>query len=136
MTSKLDLKTPSDCLREPKETIVPASPICSLLSRFSCFDISHNCPMLSENKTKTFLFRQCYIPLGIDQNLRRGRERAIWRNRSGLYLQMCSTREKNLMGDQEQLKIQVTELEEEVSTLRKINKNLFDFSSSIITSAK
>ncbi|XP_015668939.2 WD repeat-containing protein 18 [Protobothrops mucrosquamatus] len=53
-----------------------------------------------------------------------------------LYLQMCSTREKNLMGDQEQLKIQVTELEEEVSTLRKINKSLFDFSSSIITSAK
>ncbi|XP_066491656.1 WD repeat-containing protein 18 [Tiliqua scincoides] len=50
-----------------------------------------------------------------------------------LYLQMCSTREKNLMGDQEQLKIQVTELEEEVSTLRKINKSLFDFSSCIIT---
>ncbi|ETE60316.1 WD repeat-containing protein 18 [Ophiophagus hannah] len=53
-----------------------------------------------------------------------------------LYLQMCSTREKNLMGNQEQLKIQVTELEEEVNTLRKINKSLFDFSSSIITSAK
>uniref|UniRef100_A0A2D4N189 WD repeat-containing protein 18 C-terminal domain-containing protein n=2 Tax=Micrurus spixii TaxID=129469 RepID=A0A2D4N189_9SAUR len=53
-----------------------------------------------------------------------------------LYLQMCSTREKNLRGDQEQLKIQVTELEEEVNTLRKINKSLFDFSSSIITSAK
>ncbi|XP_067329462.1 WD repeat-containing protein 18 [Anolis sagrei] len=50
-----------------------------------------------------------------------------------LYSQMCATREKNLMGDQEQLKIQVTELEEEVSTLRKINKNLFDFSSHILT---
>ncbi|XP_034611313.1 WD repeat-containing protein 18 [Trachemys scripta elegans] len=50
-----------------------------------------------------------------------------------LYSQMCSTREKNLMGDQEQLKIQVTELEDEVSTLRKINKNLFDFSARIIT---
>ncbi|KAH0625897.1 hypothetical protein JD844_034258 [Phrynosoma platyrhinos] len=41
--------------------------------------------------------------------------------------------QKNLMGDQEQLKIQVTELEEEVRTLRKINKSLFDFSSRIIT---
>ncbi|XP_061457287.1 WD repeat-containing protein 18 isoform X2 [Rhineura floridana] len=49
-----------------------------------------------------------------------------------LYSQMYSTREKNLMGDQEQLKIQLTELEEEVSTLRKINKSLFDFSSRII----
>ncbi|XP_060088806.1 WD repeat-containing protein 18 [Heteronotia binoei] len=50
-----------------------------------------------------------------------------------LYSQMCLTREKNLMGDQEQLKLQVAELEEEVGTLRKINKSLFDFSSRIIT---
>uniref|UniRef100_A0ACB8F0W8 Uncharacterized protein n=1 Tax=Sphaerodactylus townsendi TaxID=933632 RepID=A0ACB8F0W8_9SAUR len=50
-----------------------------------------------------------------------------------LYSQMCLTREKTLMGDQEQLKMQVTELEEEVGTLRKINKSLFDFSSRIIT---
>ncbi|CAI5798785.1 repeat-containing 18 [Podarcis lilfordi] len=49
-----------------------------------------------------------------------------------LYSQMCATREKNLMGDQEQLKIQVTQLEEEVGTLRKINKGLFDFSSRLI----
>lgn len=40
---------------------------------------------------------------------------------------------QNLMGDQEHLTIQVSELEEEVSTLRKINKNLFDFSARIIT---
>ncbi|KFV61656.1 WD repeat-containing protein 18, partial [Dryobates pubescens] len=45
-----------------------------------------------------------------------------------MYSQMYSTREKNLVGDQEHLTIQVSELEEEVSTLRKINKNLFDFS--------
>uniref|UniRef100_A0A8D2L344 WD repeat-containing protein 18 n=2 Tax=Varanus komodoensis TaxID=61221 RepID=A0A8D2L344_VARKO len=50
-----------------------------------------------------------------------------------MYAQMCSTKEKNMMGDQEQLKIQVAELEEEVSTLRKINKSLFDFSNRIIT---
>nr|XP_008123075.1 PREDICTED: WD repeat-containing protein 18 [Anolis carolinensis] len=50
-----------------------------------------------------------------------------------LHSQMCATREKNLSGDQEQLKIQVTELEEEVRTLRKINKSLFDFSSHILT---
>ncbi|XP_020669942.2 WD repeat-containing protein 18 [Pogona vitticeps] len=50
-----------------------------------------------------------------------------------LYLLMCATREKNLMGDQEQLKIRVTELEDEVCSLRKINKSLFDFSSRILT---
>ncbi|KAJ7308237.1 hypothetical protein JRQ81_008761 [Phrynocephalus forsythii] len=50
-----------------------------------------------------------------------------------LYLLMCATREKNLQGDQEQLKIRVTELEEEVRSLRKINKGLFDFSSRILT---
>lgn len=40
---------------------------------------------------------------------------------------------QNLEGNQEHLTIQVSELEEEVSTLRKINKNLFDFSARIIT---
>ncbi|KAK2541926.1 Wdr18 [Columba livia] len=50
-----------------------------------------------------------------------------------MYALMHSTREKNLEGNQEHLTIQVSELEEEVSTLRKINKNLFDFSARIIT---
>ncbi|NWH41296.1 WDR18 protein, partial [Chloropsis hardwickii] len=50
-----------------------------------------------------------------------------------MYSQMYSTREKNLVGDQEHLTIQVSELEEEVSNLRKINKDLFDFSTRIIT---
>ncbi|XP_070602565.1 WD repeat-containing protein 18 [Erythrolamprus reginae] len=54
-----------------------------------------------------------------------------------LYLQMCSTRERNsMMGDQEQLKNQVRDLEEEVNSLRRINKRIFDFSSSILTSTK
>ncbi|XP_053156047.1 WD repeat-containing protein 18 isoform X2 [Hemicordylus capensis] len=50
-----------------------------------------------------------------------------------LYSQMCLTREKTLLEDQEQLKIQLMELEEEVSTLRKANKDLFHFSSRILT---
>ncbi|XP_054835109.1 WD repeat-containing protein 18 [Eublepharis macularius] len=50
-----------------------------------------------------------------------------------LHSQMCLATEKNLMGDHEQLKNQVTKLEEEVGTLRKINKSLFDFSSRILT---
>ncbi|KFW84585.1 WD repeat-containing protein 18, partial [Manacus vitellinus] len=45
-----------------------------------------------------------------------------------MYSQMYLTREKNLVGDQEHLTIQVSELEEEVSNLRKINKDLFNFS--------
>ncbi|NWT04708.1 WDR18 protein, partial [Mionectes macconnelli] len=50
-----------------------------------------------------------------------------------MYSQMYLTREKNLVGDQEHLTIQVSELEEEVSNLRKINKDLFNFSARIIT---
>lgn len=51
----------------------------------------------------------------------------------GLTLFHCVFLLQNLVGDQEHLTIQVSELEEEVSTLRKINKNLFDFSARIIT---
>lgn len=50
-----------------------------------------------------------------------------------LTLFSCGVLWQNLVGDQEHLTIQVSELEEEVSTLRKINKNLFDFSARIIT---
>ncbi|KAJ1086280.1 hypothetical protein NDU88_006402 [Pleurodeles waltl] len=46
---------------------------------------------------------------------------------------MCDPLDKSDLGDSEQLKVRVTELEDEVSTLRKINKDLFDFSARIIT---
>lgn len=51
----------------------------------------------------------------------------------GLTLVCCVFVSQNLVGDQEHLTIQVSELEEEVSNLRKINKDLFDFSTRIIT---
>lgn len=50
-----------------------------------------------------------------------------------LTLVCCVFVSQNLVGDQEHLTIQVSELEEEVSNLRKINKDLFDFSTRIIT---
>ncbi|XP_069503618.1 WD repeat-containing protein 18 [Ambystoma mexicanum] len=50
-----------------------------------------------------------------------------------LHSLICDTLDKNDTGDSEQLKVRVTELEDEVSTLRKINKDLFDFSARIIT---
>lgn len=50
-----------------------------------------------------------------------------------LTLVCCVSVSQNLVGDQEHLTIQVSELEEEVSNLRKINKDLFDFSTRIIT---
>ncbi|XP_027825952.1 WD repeat-containing protein 18 isoform X2 [Ovis aries] len=46
---------------------------------------------------------------------------------------MSSTLEKNVLGGQDQLRIRVTELEDEVRNLRKINRDLFDFSTRIIT---
>lgn len=38
-----------------------------------------------------------------------------------------------MLGGQDQLRIRVTELEDEVRNLRKINRDLFDFSTRIIT---
>ncbi|XP_059950766.1 WD repeat-containing protein 18 isoform X1 [Mesoplodon densirostris] len=46
---------------------------------------------------------------------------------------MCSTLEKSVLGGQDQLRIRVAELEDEVRNLRKINRDLFDFSTRIIT---
>lgn len=46
---------------------------------------------------------------------------------------MCSAMEKNVLGGQDQLRIRVAELEDEVRNLRKINRDLFDFSTRVIT---
>lgn len=40
---------------------------------------------------------------------------------------------QNVLGGQDQLRIRITELEDEVQNLRKINRDLFDFSTRIIT---
>uniref|UniRef100_A0A8C9UKY8 WD repeat-containing protein 18 n=1 Tax=Spermophilus dauricus TaxID=99837 RepID=A0A8C9UKY8_SPEDA len=50
-----------------------------------------------------------------------------------LHKVMCSTMEKNVLGGQDQLRVRVTELEDQVRNLRKINRDLFDFSTRIIT---
>ncbi|XP_060037474.1 WD repeat-containing protein 18 isoform X2 [Erinaceus europaeus] len=46
---------------------------------------------------------------------------------------MCSAMEKSVLGGPDRLRIRVTELEDEVRNLRKINRDLFDFSTRIIT---
>ncbi|XP_030891950.1 WD repeat-containing protein 18 isoform X2 [Leptonychotes weddellii] len=46
---------------------------------------------------------------------------------------MSSTMEKSVLGGQDQLRIRVAELEDEVRNLRKVNRDLFDFSTRIIT---
>ncbi|KAM5238269.1 WD repeat-containing protein 18 [Ctenodactylus gundi] len=46
---------------------------------------------------------------------------------------MTHTMEKNVLGGQDQLRMRVAELEDEVCSLRKINRDLFDFSTRIIT---
>lgn len=65
--------------------------------------------------------------------LLRGEQQPVPARAEGLTLVCCVFVSQNLVGDQEHLTIQVSELEEEVSNLRKINKDLFDFSTRIIT---
>uniref|UniRef100_A0A452TGE5 WD repeat-containing protein 18 n=1 Tax=Ursus maritimus TaxID=29073 RepID=A0A452TGE5_URSMA len=50
-----------------------------------------------------------------------------------LHAVMSSTMEKSVLGGQDQLRIRVAELEDEVRNLRKVNRDLFDFSTRIIT---
>ncbi|KAM4888026.1 WD repeat-containing protein 18 [Thomomys bottae] len=44
--------------------------------------------------------------------------------------------EKNVLGGQDRLQLHVTELEDEVYNLRKINRDLFDFSTRVITTTR
>ncbi|XP_014344044.1 WD repeat-containing protein 18 [Latimeria chalumnae] len=46
---------------------------------------------------------------------------------------MCSATDKNVFGDGENTKVRIAELEDEVKTLKKINKDLYDFSTQILT---
>ncbi|XP_061834281.2 WD repeat-containing protein 18 [Nerophis lumbriciformis] len=50
-----------------------------------------------------------------------------------LKLLMNAVTDKSLFGDGENTKVRVAELEEEVQTLKKINKDLYDFSSQLLT---
>lgn len=70
------------------------------------------------------------LRLGLHQQ---GSELSYLERLDQLHAVMCSTMEKSVLGGQDQLRIRVTELEEEVRNLRKINRDLFDFSTRIIT---
>ncbi|KAJ8278706.1 hypothetical protein COCON_G00057720 [Conger conger] len=50
-----------------------------------------------------------------------------------LYSLMCAVTDKSVFGDGENTKVRVSELEEEVKTLKKINKDLYDFSTQLLT---
>ncbi|KAL1023216.1 hypothetical protein UPYG_G00037840 [Umbra pygmaea] len=50
-----------------------------------------------------------------------------------LYSLMSAVTDKNVFGDGENTKVRVSELEEEVRTLKKINKDLYDFSAQLLT---
>nr|XP_010600152.1 WD repeat-containing protein 18 [Loxodonta africana] len=64
---------------------------------------------------------------------RQGSEPSYLERAEQLHAAMCSTMEKSVLGGQDQLRIRVTELEDEVRNLRKINRDLFDFSTRVIT---
>ncbi|XP_015420110.1 PREDICTED: WD repeat-containing protein 18 isoform X1 [Myotis davidii] len=70
------------------------------------------------------------LRLGLHQQ---GSEPSYLERAEQLHMVMCSTMEKNVLGGQDQLRIRITELEDEVQNLRKINRDLFDFSTRIIT---
>ncbi|XP_035887994.1 WD repeat-containing protein 18 isoform X2 [Phyllostomus discolor] len=70
------------------------------------------------------------LRLGLHQQ---GSEPSYLERAERLHKVMCSTMEKNVLGGQDQLRIRITELEDEVQNLRKINRDLFDFSTRMIT---
>uniref|UniRef100_A0A3B4D676 WD repeat-containing protein 18 n=1 Tax=Pygocentrus nattereri TaxID=42514 RepID=A0A3B4D676_PYGNA len=50
-----------------------------------------------------------------------------------LHSLMCAVTDKSVFGDGENTKVRVSELEEEVRTLKKINKDLYEFSTQLLT---
>lgn len=50
-----------------------------------------------------------------------------------IHSNLCVFVLQSIFGDGENTKVRVAELEEEVQTLRKINKDLYDFSSQLLT---
>jgi len=52
---------------------------------------------------------------------------------SHLYSLMSAVTDKSVFGDGENTKVRVSELEEEVRTLKKVNKDLYDFSTQFLT---
>ncbi|XP_020030714.1 WD repeat-containing protein 18 isoform X2 [Castor canadensis] len=70
------------------------------------------------------------LRLGLHQQ---GSEPSYQERLEQLQAVICNTMEKNVLGGQDQLRVRVTELEDEVCNLRKINRDLFDFSTRIIT---
>ncbi|XP_029772197.1 WD repeat-containing protein 18 [Suricata suricatta] len=73
------------------------------------------------------------LRLGLHQQ---GSEPSHLERAAQLHSVMSGTMEKSVLGGQDQLRIRVAELEDEVRNLRKVNRDLFDFSTRIITRPK
>lgn len=50
-----------------------------------------------------------------------------------LHALMCAATDKSVFGNGENTKVRVAELEDEVKKLKKINKDLYEFSTQILT---
>lgn len=70
------------------------------------------------------------VRLGLHQQ---GSEPSYLDRTEQLQAVMCGTMEKSVLGGQDRLRVRVSALEDEVRSLRKINRDLFDFSTRIIT---
>ncbi|KAF7703723.1 hypothetical protein HF521_022730 [Silurus meridionalis] len=64
---------------------------------------------------------------------RQEREETYLEKAERLHSLMCAVTDKSVFGDGENTKVRVSELEEEVRTLKKINKDLYEFSAQLLT---
>ncbi|XP_060702024.1 WD repeat-containing protein 18 isoform X2 [Hemiscyllium ocellatum] len=72
------------------------------------------------------------ITLSLQHNKKESQESYL-KKAEELYSVMCAAADKHLLGDGENTKMRVAELEDEVKTLKKINRDLYDFSVQVLT---
>ncbi|GCC30414.1 WD repeat-containing protein 18 isoform X1 [Chiloscyllium punctatum] len=72
------------------------------------------------------------ITLSLQHNKKESQESYL-KKAEELYSVMCTAADKHLLGDGENTKMRVAELEDEVKTLKKINRDLYDFSVQVLT---
>uniref|UniRef100_A0A3Q2UEA0 WD repeat-containing protein 18 n=1 Tax=Fundulus heteroclitus TaxID=8078 RepID=A0A3Q2UEA0_FUNHE len=77
--------------------------------------------------------RHLHASEGSDGEAGEDEEESYLQKADRLYSLMRAVSDKSVLGDGENTKVRVAELEEEVQTLKKVNKDLFEFSSQLLT---
>ncbi|XP_051893740.1 WD repeat-containing protein 18 isoform X2 [Pristis pectinata] len=74
----------------------------------------------------------CAITLCLQHGQKEAQESYLEKSEE-LYSVMCAAADKHMLGDGENTKMRVAELEDELKTLKKINRDLYDFSVQVLT---